>query len=172
MEGIIIYKSKYGATKKYADWLSDKTGFEKVEVDKAKIEDIKNYDTIIIGGGIYASGIAGLNFLRKNIDSLKEKNVIIFCVGASPYDETAIQEIVKQNLKGELDGIPCIYCRGAWDLAGMNIVDRNLCKLLIKIVSKKDPEEYETWERALMTAGNNKSDWTDEKYLEPILKLL
>lgn len=54
----------------------------------------------------------------------------------------------------------------------MNIVDRNLCKLLIKIVSKKDPEEYETWERALMTAGNNKSDWTDEKYLEPILKLL
>lgn len=75
MEGIIIYKSKYGATKKYADWLSDKTGFEKVEVDKAKIEDIKNYDTIIIGGGIYASGIAGLNFLRKNIDSLKEKNL-------------------------------------------------------------------------------------------------
>ena len=75
MEGIIIYKSKYGATKKYADWISDKTGFEKVEVDKAKIEDIKNYDTIIIGGGIYASGIAGLNFLRKNIDSLKEKNL-------------------------------------------------------------------------------------------------
>ena len=75
MEGIIIYKSKYGATKKYADWLSDKTGFEKVEVDKAKIEDLKNYDTIIIGGGIYASGIAGLNFLRKNIDSLKEKNL-------------------------------------------------------------------------------------------------
>lgn len=57
-------------------------------------------------------------------------------------------------------------------MAGINIVDRNLCKLLIKIVSKKDPEEYETWERALMAAGNNKSDWTDEKYLEPILKLL
>ena len=27
MKGIIIYKSKYGATKKYAEWISEATGF-------------------------------------------------------------------------------------------------------------------------------------------------
>ena len=27
MNGIILYQSKYGATKKYAQWLSEKTGF-------------------------------------------------------------------------------------------------------------------------------------------------
>ncbi len=27
MKGIIVYKSKYGATKKYAQWLREETGF-------------------------------------------------------------------------------------------------------------------------------------------------
>ena len=27
MKGIILYQSKYGATKKYAQWLSERTGF-------------------------------------------------------------------------------------------------------------------------------------------------
>jgi menaquinone-dependent protoporphyrinogen IX oxidase len=29
MKGIIIYKAKYGATKKYADWLVEETGLRK-----------------------------------------------------------------------------------------------------------------------------------------------
>lgn len=34
-KGIIIYQSKYGATKKYAEWLCKMTGFECVETPKA-----------------------------------------------------------------------------------------------------------------------------------------
>lgn len=60
MDGIILYQSRYGATKRYADWLSEETGFDCIETREAKIEDIKQYGTIILGGGIYASGIAGL----------------------------------------------------------------------------------------------------------------
>ena len=37
MKGIILYQSKYGATKKYADWISEATGFECVETKKANI---------------------------------------------------------------------------------------------------------------------------------------
>ena len=37
---------------------------------------------------------------------------------------------------------------------------------------KKDPKDYEVWERALMAAGDDKCDWTDRKYLEPILAAL
>ena len=34
-KGIIIYQSKYGATKKYAGWLRQMTGFDCVETPKA-----------------------------------------------------------------------------------------------------------------------------------------
>ena len=74
MKGIIIYKSKYGSTKKYAEWLKEATGFEMVEADKAKIDEVAQCDTIIFGGGIYAGGIAGVNFLKKNIAKLDESS--------------------------------------------------------------------------------------------------
>lgn len=172
MNGIILYQSKYGATKKYAQWLSEETGFPCVETKQAKLADVREYDTILLGGGIYASGIAGLSFLKKNIKNLQDKKIIVFCVGASPYEENAYREIVARNLKDGLSGIPCFYCRGAWDMESMSMVDRNLCSLLRKAVSKKDPKDYEVWEWALMAAGDDKCDWTDRKYLEPILEAL
>ena len=44
--------------------------------------------------------------------------------------------------------------------------------LLRKAVAKKDPKDYEVWEQALMAAGDDKCDWTDKRYLEPILAAL
>ena len=86
-KGIIIYQSKYGATKKYVNWLIEETKFDWIETPNAKIKEIEKYNTIILCGGIYASGIAGLSFLRKNYDAIKNKKMAIFCVGASPFEE-------------------------------------------------------------------------------------
>ena len=105
MNGIILYQSKYGATKKYAQWLSEKTGFPCVETKQARVSAVREYDTILLGGGIYTSGIAGLSFLKKNIKELQGKKIIVFCVGASPYEEKAYREIVARNMKDELSDI-------------------------------------------------------------------
>ena len=86
MKGIILYTSKYGSTKRYAEWLAEETGFVCTETGKARMKDVAQYDTIILCGGIYASGIAGLSFLKKNFEHLKEKRIIVFCDGASPYE--------------------------------------------------------------------------------------
>ena len=172
MKGIILYTSKYGATKRYADWLAEESGFDCIETKNAKIEDILQYDAIILGGGIYASGISGLSFLKKNIGKLQGKKVIVFCDGASPFDEKAFQQIIDYNLKGPLSGLPCFYCRGAWDMDRMNFADRNLCRLLQKVVAKKKTGDYEVWEKALIEAGNKKCDWTDKAYIKPILDAL
>ena len=172
MKGIILYTSKYGATKRYAEWLAEETGFDCVETKRAKIEDVKQYDTILLGGGIYASGIAGLSFLKKNIEHLREKKVIVFCDGASPYEERAFQQIVAHNLKDSLAGLPCFYCRGAWDPDAMSLADRTLCRMLQKAVAKKKPEDCEIWEKALLEAGDQKHDWTDKAYLAPVLEAI
>lgn len=36
--------------------------------------------------------------------------------------------------------------------------------------SQKDPDTYEPWMKALMSADGKQCDWTDRSYLEPILK--
>ena len=170
MSGIILYKSKYGATKKYAEWIAERTGFECIKTDDADIRKVQKYDVIILGGGIYASGIAGISFLKKNIVALNGKKVIAFCCGASPYDETFLNEIRNMNLKDELATVPLYYCRGACSLDGMSFKDKTLCKILRKSLEKKDPKDYAVWEAALVEAVDIGKDWTDIKYIDPIVE--
>lgn len=172
MNGIILYTSKYGATKRYADWLAEETGFSCIETKKASISDIAKYDAIILGGGIYASGIAGLSFLKKNIGKLSGKKIVVFCDGASPFEEKAFQQLLDRNLTDSLSGIPCFYCRGGWDMNAMSFTDKALCKMLLKAVVKKKPEECEVWEKALLEVGDKKCDWTDKAYIVPILEAI
>ena len=169
-KGIILYQSKYGATKKYADWLQEATQFDCMETKKATLAAVQPYETIVLMGGVYASGVAGLSFLKKNISALKGKRIFLFASGASPYDEAAIQQGKEHNLKGDLAGLPFFYGQGAWNMAGMTFGDRMLCKMLLKAVAKQDPSTYEPWQKALMEAGpDNVCDWTDRANLEPLL---
>lgn len=170
--GIILYQSKYGATKKYADWIVEETGYDCIETKDAKVANLQNYDVVILGGGVYASGIAGLQFIKKNIGRLGNKKIVVFAVGASPYDEKAIMQIRKMHFKDELRNIPLFYCRGAWDEEKMKFTDRTLCKMLQKVVAKQNPDEYEPWQKALMCAAGQKCDWTDKAYLEALLKYI
>lgn len=169
MNGVILYKSKYGATKKYVDWLAEVTRFDCLQVQKADIKDLDKYDTVILAGGIYASGIAGLTFLKKHIDKLANKRIAVFCVGASPFDKQAFEQVYEHNFNGNLSNIPCFYGRGAWDEEKMTFTDRTMCKMLHKAVAKKDPETYEPWEKALMCAVGQCCDWTDKEYLNDLL---
>ena len=170
--GVIVYQSKYGATKKYVDWLIEETNFDCIEASGAKAKDVKNYRIVVLCGGVYASGIAGISFFRKNYPELKDKKLAIFCVGASPFEEQALCEVKTHNLKEDLKNVPMFYGRGAWDEGKMTFKDRTLCKMLKKAIAKKDPDTYEPWMKALMEAGDGTCDWTDKAYLEPLLEYL
>ena len=111
-KGIILYQSKYGATQKYASWLREATGFDCIETPKATVDIAKQYETILLCGGIYASGIAGLSFLKKNIKKLTGIPIFVFCVGASPYDEDAFHQIKAHNMTGILQEVP-LFSAGA-----------------------------------------------------------
>ena len=143
MENIlIIYKSKYGAAREYAQLLGKALDTAPVSVDQAKSQMVTSADTIILCGGIYASSIAGL------------------------------EELKKRHLSGALEGIPLFYGRGAWNEEIMTVKDKFLCSMLMKVVSKKPAEQCEPWELALKEAMGKKCSWVDEKYLEPLYKYI
>ena len=171
-KGIILYQSKYGSAKKYAQWLEQEIGYVLMETKKAELHQLSDFDVIVLGGGVYASGIAGLQFLKKNIGRLSGKKIAVFAVGASPYDGKAIQQIREMHFQKALRKVPLFYCRGAWDEDRMTFGDRMLCRLLQKAVAKQNPEEYEPWQKALMSAVGRKCDWTDKEYLDPLLTYL
>lgn len=172
MNGVILFQSKYGATRKYAGWLSEKTGFPWVDLKQNAPESLESFDTVLYCGGIYASGIAGLSYVKKNWEKLKGKRIAVLAVCASPYDKKAMNQVKNANLVGVLENIPLFYARGAWDQEHMHFGDRTLCSVLRKAIAKKKPEELEPWMKALLEAGDSAADWTDPSYLEPVLEWL
>ena len=83
-KGIILYRSKYGATKKYAGWLQEALGYDCEEASGAALRRAAAYDVVLFCGAVYASGIKGLSLLKKNMRTLHGKKVAVLCVGASP----------------------------------------------------------------------------------------
>ena len=51
----------------------------------------------------------------------------------------------------------------------MHKMDKFLCKLLQKMLSKVNPANYEPWMKAIMAAKNKVCNWVDEKYLDEIV---
>ncbi len=169
---VVLYKSKYGATKKYATMLRDELSCDIYNVADYKKVLFERYDCVIFAGAIYAGGIAGLNILRKIYENIKHKKIIILCVGASPFDEKAIEEVKTHNLKEDLKGIPFFYARGAWNESGMTFKDRTMCKLLQKMIAKQDTVSCEPWMKELLYSQGKVCDWIDKKNLLPVLEYI
>lgn len=172
MKTAVIYKSKYNATKKYAMMLQDELACDVYEASDYKNIKFEDYDNIIFAGAIYASGISGLNILRKVYPHIQDKKIAILCVGASPYNEKAINEIKVHNLKDDLKDVPVFYARGAWDESIMSFKDRCLCKMLQKMVAKQDAATLEPWMVALLEASGQVCDWTNRTYLDPLIEYM
>ena len=171
-KGLVVYRSKYGATKRYAEWFARQMGYDLVENKGLGAAAFAAYDTVVFFCAIYASGMSGVNTLRKHWPVLGKKRLAIFCVGASPYDAQAFNAIKQQNLKGALKDVPVFYGRGAWNEAALSFADRTLCRMLMKSVAKKNPAELAPWEQALMEAQGRHCDWTDARHLEPLVEFI
>ena len=78
-KGLVLYKSKYGATKKYAQMTAEEFGADLLEIDKWK-GAAEGYDWVVFCGAIYASGISGLKTLKKYRSRMKDIPRAVFCV--------------------------------------------------------------------------------------------
>ena len=86
MKTVVIYKSRYGYTEKYAKWLSEKLNADLFEAAEIRSLDFSEYDTVIYGWGLYAGGINGLKNLKEIFGEISEKNIVLF-VRESNHDE-------------------------------------------------------------------------------------
>ncbi len=169
MNAIVIYKTKYGSTKAYAEWIAEDLGCKAVEAKTVKPADLSQYDTIIYGGGLYAEVINGASLITKNLDKLKDKKLIIYTTGITPLDcrDYYDKYVLEKNFKpGMLDYIRVYNFMGKMVLDELSMVHRAALKTLKKIMSgKKDPTPMEKMLIDLCDADGDFSDRTQIKEL-------
>lgn len=168
MKTIVIYKSKTGFAKKYAEWIAEELSADIFDVSKVNTNMLTAYDTVIYGGGLYAVGINGVKYITQNLDKLKDKKVVVFATGASPFREEAIRDVRDKNFTSEEQKcIQFFYLRGGFDYSKLKPFDKVLMTLLkCKMKMKK---ELTPDERGMLASYHKPADFTRKKNIDEII---
>lgn len=160
---LLLYSSRYGAVKEYADRLAGMRDCDIMEAKDAKLTQLRAYDTIIWMGGVYEEKIQGLETLQRYHKKLTDQRIAVLAVGAAP-------EEYQPQLPGDLDDIPLFYARGRWNPESLNWKDQMLVKMLQAALSRK-PDAAPVWMQELLTQ-KEPQDFIQDYYLEPVLDFI
>lgn len=170
MKAVIIYKSKTGFVKKYAEWIAEDLLADIFEVSKVNLNMLTKYDTVIYGGSLYAVGINGVKFITKNIDKLMGKRIVVFASGASPSSEEVIKEVITHNFTSDQQKhIKFFYLRGGFNYNKLPPFDKVLMTLLKWKIKTKKKKELTSDEIGMLEAYDKPADFTRKSNIEEIV---
>lgn len=157
---VIVYESKTGFTKKYADMLGKKTGLKVYGVKE--ISTVSKDEEIIFLGWMKAGTIQGLNKSRKY-------NIKAVC--ASGTGKTAEPDAETVIARNKIDGIPFFYLRGGcFPLNELKGFDKFLMSMFVRMLKSRKDKDEKTEES--ISIIENGFDGVKEENLNPVLEWL
>ena len=173
MNAIVVYKTKYGSTKKYAEWIGEELNCKVADARDITIDELEKYEAIIYGGGLYAEIINGVHLITKNIDKLKNKKIAIYTNGITPIDCRDYYDklVIEKNFKcGVPDCVKIFNFTGKMVLNELSLVHKTALKSLKKIMSsKKEPTEME---KLLIELCDADGDFTDRSQITDLINYI
>lgn len=170
---IVVYKSKYGTTEKYARWIAEDVNADISKAKNVKIKDLLAYDTIVYCGGLYAGGMLGFSLIKKNFHMLSGKKIVVAAVGATTKKEGAVEEVKSQNLTPEMQGkVHFFLLRGGLNYQKMNLLDKFLMYLLVKSIKSKKAEELDDDAKGVLATYGKVVDFTNRNSIAPVVEII
>ena len=165
MKNIVLYKSKYGNTLQYATWISEELNWELRDFSKFKKSEIKNYQNIIFGSGVY---MGKMNQIKKVLNWFDNKPIIIFACAGNDNVQKDI-EVIKENNFNEkqLNFHKFFYLPGGVDFSKVKGVFKMMINVFRKMLEKKKDKTPD--EKAILEGFTNPTNLVDKKHIEEIV---
>lgn len=175
MQKIILYGSRYGTAKEYAEELSRRTGIKALPYKQAGA--LAQYDTLIYFGGLYAGGVLGLAKTLKRLPSQSSPRLIIATVGlANPQDDRNINHIrngLRQQIpRDRYEKARLFHLRGGIDYANLSLLHRMMMRFVYQRAKSLPPEEQTPESRELVETYQTRVDFIDFTALDDLIALL
>ena len=103
-DGIIVYNSRTGYTKRYAEYLAEELDFAIKPITKANLFKVSCYPVVIYGGGLHHNRIDGIEGLIEGFKYFGEQNLVVFSVGLASMNDDMIKQVIHKNFPDFLDG--------------------------------------------------------------------
>jgi len=99
---LIVYQSKYGSTKQYAQWIQREIPSDLAEADMAEKCEFAKYDVIVFGGSIRMGKIVIAPLIIESWNAVKGKKVVLFTTSGTPPEHPNIRKIYERSLPEDL----------------------------------------------------------------------
>ena len=132
MKTLILYASKYGATKEIAQRIAAKIeGAVVCDLKQSNIPNIADFDCIIVGSSVYAGSVRkeAKTFVANNVVPLGEKTVGLFLSGFA-VDDKYFATNYPQNLLNKVKAKA--FVGGIFDPKKANAAERLIIKAVMK----------------------------------------
>ncbi|OPL08127.1 MAG: hypothetical protein AVO33_01915 [delta proteobacterium ML8_F1] len=175
MKKLVVYQSKTGFAKQYAQWLAEVLEAEIIELKAAAKINFSDYDWVVFGGGVYASKINGLKKFKGLMASFKQDRVVVFAVGAVPKSLENTRRLMETNL-GDWGVVPgFFYLEGGFDLQrlnpGMKLILRGMQKALRR-KAEKNPQSLTEEEKSFLEGFSEKASRLDPGNIQEIVSYI
>lgn len=174
MKYIVTYSSKYGSTKKYAQWIAEELNCQIIEATKVKKSDLIDNDVIIHGGGLYAGGLSKISVITKNWKKISNKKIVLFSCGlADPTNNeniTSIEKGIARNLSPEMqEKIKQFHLRGGIDYSQLNFIHTMMMNMLKKMLLRNGYEKLRQEDKEFLDTFGKQVDFTDKSTIKPLI---
>ncbi|MCK5128563.1 MAG: hypothetical protein KAQ68_01825, partial [Clostridiales bacterium] len=97
-------------------------------------------------------------------NKLKGKKLIVFSVGSTPIEETAIEKVRQKNFSGAMiaDGLPLFHLPGTIDAKKLSKIHRAVMVPIKNIIDKKAPEDQTDEDKDFLAIFSRPADEIDE----------
>ncbi|MGG5317459.1 flavodoxin domain-containing protein [Enterococcus sp. AZ072] len=162
----VIYGSHYGTTQQYAQWIAESLQAPLLDAAKTTKEQLQNYEWLIFGGGLYASGIKGFKLLKEH----SGEKLILFTVGLADPKVTDYSPILNNNLsKEQLQNTKIFHLRGGIDYGQLSKMHRLMMAFKKKDAEKKISVQPNEEDREFLATYNQQIDFTAEETIAPLI---
>ena len=172
-KSLIVYGSRYGTTKRYAERLSAETGIQ--AVDYQEVKTLEDYDRILYMGSLYAGQVTGL---KKTVGKLlPQQELVVVTVGLV---DTADAENIARIRRGLKELIPAanydekrvFHLRGAIDYSRMKVKHRLMMSVVHAKIAKMPEAERNAECRVIFDTYGKTVDYVDFGALKPIVEAI
>lgn len=164
----VIYQSKYGSTRQYAQWIARDLGAELLGRSNVSPASLREYDVVVYGGGLYAGGIAGVDLVVKH----PCPSLVVFTVGLANPAITDYSEILNRNFSPEQrEKLKVFHLRGAMDYSRLGPVHRGMMAMMKKMtIGTKAPDDRTDEDRLMLETYGKSVDFIEEASITPLVE--
>ena len=166
---IVLYLSKTGFTKWYAECIAEELNCSAVDIRDVSCGMLSGYDTVVFGGRAHAGRLAGLSKARKLFEASGAKHLMVFATGATPMTAESIIAAFWENnfMPGEIERIPHFYMQSGLRYESMGFIDKLMMKGFSSMLRKK--KELTDEEKVMAQVIACSFDDSSRTYIQPLV---